>query len=40
MSLDLNDFKSIKAFADAFKSKYPRVDILLNNAGVMAIPEK
>jgi NAD(P)-dependent dehydrogenase (short-subunit alcohol dehydrogenase family) len=36
----LNDFKSIKAFADAFNDKYDRVDILLNNAGIMGLPER
>lgn len=35
MKLDLSDFESIKAFAKAYKEKYSRLDVLINNAGVM-----
>ncbi len=38
MALDNASLASVRAFADAFKSKYDRLDLLLNNAGVMAIP--
>ncbi|KAG2219481.1 hypothetical protein INT45_010401 [Circinella minor] len=38
MKLDLMSLKSVKAFADQFKSKYDKLDILLNNAGVMSCP--
>ena len=38
MQLDNASLDSVRAFADAFKEKYNRLDILLNNAGVMAIP--
>ena len=38
MSLDLSDQQSVKAFADAFKARYSKLDILLNNAGLMAPP--
>ena len=38
MQLDLASFGSIEAFADAFKSKYNKCDVLMNNAGVMALP--
>lgn len=38
MPLDLMDFASIKAFAEQFKGKYDRLDILLNNAGIMTTP--
>jgi len=38
MELDNASLASVKSFADAFKAKYDRLDVLLNNAGVMAIP--
>jgi protochlorophyllide reductase len=38
MPLDNASLASVRDFADAFKAKYARLDILLNNAGIMAIP--
>ncbi|CAD0023545.1 unnamed protein product [Aureobasidium pullulans] len=38
LSLDLTDFDSVKSAAETFKQKEQRLDILLNNAGVMAMP--
>ena len=38
MQLDNASLVSVRAFAEAFKAKYDRLDILLNNAGLMAIP--
>ena len=38
MELDNASLASVKQFAEAFKANYDRLDILLNNAGVMAIP--
>ncbi|GAB1421792.1 SDR family NAD(P)-dependent oxidoreductase [Anaerolineales bacterium] len=38
MPLDLAEQASVKAFSGAFHKKYDRLDILLNNAGIMAVP--
>ncbi|QGY44056.1 SDR family NAD(P)-dependent oxidoreductase [Maribellus comscasis] len=38
MQLDLSSFESIKKFADDFKGKYTKIDVLLNNAGIMMTP--
>ncbi len=38
MSLDLSSQQSIRDFAEAFKQRYSHLDILLNNAGLMAPP--
>lgn len=38
MQLDLQDFASIKQFANQFKQKYKKLNILLNNAGIMTTP--
>lgn len=36
---DLQDFNSVRQAADAIKSKYEAVDVLCNNAGVMALDD-
>ncbi|GAB7348097.1 hypothetical protein MBLNU459_g6122t1 [Dothideomycetes sp. NU459] len=38
LQLDLTDFASIKNAAEQFTSRNDRLDILLNNAGIMALP--
>lgn len=38
MPLDNASLASVRAFAEAFVARYERLDVLLNNAGVMAIP--
>lgn len=38
MALDLSSLASVRAFADAFSSTHARLDGLLNNAGLMAVP--
>jgi len=40
LQLDLADLDSVASFADAFTSSYDRLDVLINNAGVMALPER
>lgn len=36
--LDLANLASVRAFAARLGSEYPRLDLLVNNAGIMAIP--
>lgn len=38
MQLDLSDLASVHRFADEFTRRYRRLDILINNAGIMATP--
>lgn len=38
MSLDLASLASVRAFAEAFHAQHRRLDVLCNNAGVMALP--
>jgi NAD(P)-dependent dehydrogenase (short-subunit alcohol dehydrogenase family) len=40
MALDLSDLKSVRAFAENFLKQYQRLDVLINNAGVMALPKR
>ena len=37
--LDLASLDSVRNFADQFKARYDRLDVLLNNAGIMMVPE-
>lgn len=39
MPLDLSSLDSVAAFADAFRARFERLDLLINNAGVMAPPK-
>ncbi len=39
MEMDLGSMESVRAFADAFLAKYDRINLLINNAGVMACPK-
>ncbi|MCX4908848.1 oxidoreductase [Streptomyces sp. NBC_00878] len=37
--LDLGDLDSVREFAAAYARRYDRLDLLVNNAGVMALPQ-
>jgi NAD(P)-dependent dehydrogenase (short-subunit alcohol dehydrogenase family) len=38
--LDISDIDSVRAFAKRFRTGHTRLDLLINNAGVMAIPRQ
>ncbi len=38
MQVDLSDLASVRDFAHAFRQHYQRLDVLMNNAGIMAPP--
>lgn len=38
MQLDLSSLKSVRVFAAAFKEKHKKLDLLINNAGIMMPP--
>lgn len=40
MELDLSSFASIRSFAEIINTNYLSIDVLINNAGVMAIPTR
>lgn len=39
MQLDMGDYDSIRAFVKTLQTKYPKIDILINNAGVIPTDE-
>ncbi len=39
-SLDLADLSSVRAFAAEYRATHERLDILINNAGIMGIPRR
>ncbi|CAN0461715.1 unnamed protein product, partial [Scytosiphon promiscuus] len=38
--LDLGSLQSVVAFAERFKASGRKANVLINNAGIMAIPER
>lgn len=38
--LDLGNFESVRTFAETFKGRYERLDVLVCNSGVMALPNR
>ncbi len=40
MKIDLSDLDSIRQFSEVFHAKYTSLNVLINNAGVMAIPKR
>jgi NAD(P)-dependent dehydrogenase (short-subunit alcohol dehydrogenase family) len=40
LQLDVSSFESVKSFAKTFKGRYKKIDVLINNAGVMALPTR
>ncbi len=38
MALNLGDLESVRTFVEDFSRRYDRLDMLINNAGIMAIP--
>ncbi len=40
MELDLASLDSVRGFAKRFEDAHPRLDVLVNNAGVMALPRR
>lgn len=38
MQVDLSDLESVQRFAEAFRGKHARLDLLINNAGIMVPP--
>jgi NAD(P)-dependent dehydrogenase (short-subunit alcohol dehydrogenase family) len=40
LSLDLSDLASVREAAAAFAARHERLDLLINNAGVMALPQR
>lgn len=40
MPLDLNDLTSVQNFVIQFTKKYQKVDTLINNAGIMMLPQR
>ena len=39
IKMDLSDLNSVKEFTDNFKENFSKLDLLINNAGIMACPE-